>query len=156
MLFWAHDAMSRLHLKPMYQPCRSITPSPSTRTRSSTNTHPALERTFLGYLKTSQSFALLSVLISQLFKLQHRQNPDHVLGYNAVGKPLAIICMCMAIFYMLVGVFRWWRLQQGLVHGKAISAGIELALVAVGTALVCYFIHLLRCGRLLIQIQSWL
>lgn len=103
-------------------------------------------------MKTSQAFALLSVLISQLFKLQHRQNPDPVLGYNAVGKPLAIICMCMAIFYMLVGAFRWWRLQQGLVHGKAISAGIELALVTIGTALVCHFLHLSERELLLILI----
>ncbi|KAL2063453.1 hypothetical protein VTL71DRAFT_5258 [Oculimacula yallundae] len=94
--------------------------------------HLALERTFLGYLRTSLALSMLGIVVAQLFRLQHAPNPHPRFGFFVLGKPLAIICQGTAIYTMLIGVFRSWRAQNAIVRGKAISGGFEIIALAGG------------------------
>lgn len=38
----------------------------------------------------------------------------------------------MAIFTLLIGVFRTWRTQNAIVRGKAITGGFEIIFLALG------------------------
>lgn len=98
--------------------------------------HLALERTFLGYLRTSLVFSTLGIVVAQLFRLQHVAKPDSVFGYFVLAKPLAVICQCVAIYALLLGAFRSWRHQNAIVRGKAITGGFEVILLAFGTLVV--------------------
>ncbi|KAH7069292.1 hypothetical protein FB567DRAFT_565037 [Paraphoma chrysanthemicola] len=91
--------------------------------------HLALERTFLGYLRTSLLLVMTGVLIAQLFRLQHTSNPDPKLGFYVIGLPLCLTFIGMAIVVLLVGAYRFWKLQNGLVRGKAHTGGWEVLLV---------------------------
>jgi uncharacterized membrane protein YidH (DUF202 family) len=93
----------------------------------------ALERTFLGYLRTSLILVMTGILIAQLFHLQHSSTPNPHFGFYKVGKPLAATFICMAIVVVLLGAVRFWRLQRALVRGKAIAGGWEVGLVMVLT-----------------------
>ncbi|CAN9344640.1 unnamed protein product [Alternaria alternata] len=93
--------------------------------------HLALERTFLGYLRTSLILVMTGVLTAQLFHLQHSATPNPHFGFYKVGKPLAATLICMAIVVVLVGAIRFWRLQRALVRGKAMAGGWEVGLVMV-------------------------
>ncbi|CZT47046.1 uncharacterized protein RSE6_16079 [Rhynchosporium secalis] len=94
--------------------------------------HLALERTFLGYLRTSLAVSMLGIVVAQLFRLQHAPVPNPHFGFFVLGKPLAIICQGTAIYTVLTGVFRSWRSQNAIVRGKAISGGIEIVALAGG------------------------
>ncbi|KAL9040779.1 MAG: hypothetical protein Q9180_001703 [Flavoplaca navasiana] len=88
--------------------------------------HFALERTYLGYLRTSLALAFLSVFIAQLFRLQHSENPDPVLGFYVLGKPLSCICTGAAILTNLLGTYRFWRQQNAMLRGKILCGGWEV------------------------------
>jgi uncharacterized membrane protein YidH (DUF202 family) len=96
----------------------------------------ALERTFLGYLRTSLLLVMTGVLIAQLFRLQRTSNPNPKFGFYVIGLPLSMTFIGMAILVLLVGAFRFWKLQDGLVRGKAYSGGWEVLLVMGLSALV--------------------
>ncbi|KAL8879520.1 MAG: hypothetical protein Q9198_002884 [Flavoplaca austrocitrina] len=100
--------------------------------------HFALERTYLGYLRTSLALAFLSVFIAQLFRLQHSENPDPVLGFYVLGKPLSCICTGAAIFINLLGTYRFWRQQNAMLRGKIICGGWEVYAILLTVLMVCY------------------
>ncbi|KAG7044780.1 hypothetical protein JMJ77_0004241 [Colletotrichum scovillei] len=91
--------------------------------------HLAIERTFLGYLRTSLATAVLGTVVAQLFALQAS---DTGFGYTAVGKPLATLCYSFSICIVLLGAFRAWRLQHAMFAGKALAGGFELTTLALG------------------------
>lgn len=91
--------------------------------------HLALERTFLGYLRTSLILVMTGITIAQLFRLQRSPNPDPVFGFYVVGLPLSITFISMAVLVLLLGAIRFWRLQRGLLAGKAHAGGWELILI---------------------------
>ncbi|TVY82405.1 hypothetical protein LSUE1_G003589 [Lachnellula suecica] len=84
--------------------------------------HLALERTFLGYLRTS--------------RLQHSPTPNVRFGFYVLGKPLSCICQGAAIYTLMIGGFRTWRSQNAMVRGKAISGGFEIVALAIGVGLL--------------------
>ena len=86
----------------------------------------ALERTFLGHLRTSLALAMLGVLVAQLLRLQHGQNPDPVIGFFVLGIPLASFCIVSAIVVLLLGAFRFWRQQNAILRGKVQAGGWEI------------------------------
>ncbi|KAG9233166.1 hypothetical protein BJ875DRAFT_379163, partial [Amylocarpus encephaloides] len=92
----------------------------------------ALERTFLGYLRTSLALSMMGILIAQLFRLQHTPNPNTHIGFYVLGKPLSCTCQGAAIYALAIGSFRTWRSQNAMVRGKAISGGFEIVALAVG------------------------
>lgn len=79
---------------------------------------------------------MTGVLISQLFRIQHTANPNPKIGFYAIGEPLSVAFIGMAIFVLLVGVIRFWRLQDALIRGKALAGGWEILLVMTTSALV--------------------
>jgi uncharacterized membrane protein YidH (DUF202 family) len=96
----------------------------------------ALERTFLGYLRTSLILVITGVIIAQLFRIQHTISPDPQMGFYAIGEPLSAVFIGMAIFVLLVGAIRFWRLQNALVWGKALVGGWEVFAIMAMSALV--------------------
>ncbi|CAL3972661.1 unnamed protein product [Diplocarpon coronariae] len=98
--------------------------------------HLALERTFLGYLRTSLALSMLGTIVAQLFRIQHAPVPNSQFGFFVLGKPLAFICQGTAIYVMLIGAFRTWRLQNAIVRGKAITGGYEFVALAGGILII--------------------
>ncbi|TGZ83904.1 hypothetical protein EX30DRAFT_393450 [Ascodesmis nigricans] len=103
--------------------------------------HLALERTYLAYHRTSLVLALFSVVIAQLHVLQHSSGSEKPVGLSALGKPLSGLFGGLAIVVSLVGVARWWRLQQALLRGKAVGGGWEIIVLmgGIGGAVVVMF-----------------
>ena len=106
---------------------------------------PALERTFLGYLRTSLALSIISVIIAQLFRLEHAQNPNRVFGYFTLSIPLACICIGAAIVVLLLGAYRFWRQQNAILRGKVHAGGWEVNAIGLTIVLVC--LHLGRRSR---------
>lgn len=96
----------------------------------------ALERTFLGYLRTSLILVMTGVVTEQLFHLQRAPNPNPHFGFFVIGRPLSVTFIAMAIVVLLIGVIRFWRVQRGLLRGKALTGGWEVLLVMILCALV--------------------
>ncbi|KAH8679881.1 hypothetical protein BGZ60DRAFT_369765, partial [Tricladium varicosporioides] len=99
----------------------------------------ALERTFLGYLRTSLALSMMGILVAQLFRLQHSPTPNFHFGFFILGKPLSCVCQGFAIYTLVIGAFRTWRSQNAIVRGKAISGGFEIVALALG---ICIFLLL--------------
>jgi uncharacterized membrane protein YidH (DUF202 family) len=103
-----------------------------------TNTFIAAnERTFLGYLRTGQAFAVLGVIISQLMELNHTQQPSPTIGYFIVSRPLSLACHGSAAVITTLGAVRFFRLQKSMALGQALSGGWEVsstALIAVSVS----------------------
>ncbi|KAL8919177.1 MAG: hypothetical protein Q9208_006937 [Pyrenodesmia sp. 3 TL-2023] len=95
----------------------------------------ALERTYLGYFRTSLALAFLAVFIAQLFRLQHTPHPDPIFGFFVLGIPLSCICTGAAILVNLLGTYRFWRQQNAILRGKVLSGGWEMMAI-LGVVLV--------------------
>ena len=98
---------------------------------------PALERTYLGYLRTSLALSILGVVIAQLFRLQNADNPHPKIGYFITGIPAAIACILGAILVLLVGAYRFWRLQNAVLRGKVYAGGWEVLFTGIIVLIVC-------------------
>lgn len=82
---------------------------------------------------------MTGITIAQLFRLQRSPNPDPVFGFYVVGLPLSITFISMAVLVLLLGAIRFWRLQRGLLAGKAHAGGWELILIMGLISLVSGF-----------------
>ena len=100
------------------------------------DTISALERTFLGCLRTSLALAFGAVVIAQLFRLEHTENPDRILGYFVLGIPLACLFLAAAIVVLLLGFYRFWRQQNAMLRGKIHAGGWEMNTIG----LVVFFV----------------
>ncbi|KAI4271545.1 MAG: hypothetical protein LQ337_005944 [Flavoplaca oasis] len=122
--------------------------APSTRSRSTTSRNPSAIKTFwarhvvatVPHEACRDHFALafLSVFIAQLFRLQHSENPDPVLGFYVLGKPLSCICTGAAILTNLLGTYRFWRQQNAMLRGKILCGGWEVYAILLTVLMVCY------------------
>lgn len=110
--------------------------------------HLALERTYLAYYRTSMQLALASVIVSQLFILNHSANPHPSFGYHVLGRPLAATLASLAIAVAVMGWVRWWRWQRTLLRGKALVGGADITSMAIlwGLLLVVLFGLMLAVG----------
>ncbi|RDW87659.1 hypothetical protein BP5796_03353 [Coleophoma crateriformis] len=106
--------------------------------------HLALERTFLGYLRTSLALSMIGITVAQLFRLQHSPTPNPTFGYFVLGQPLACICQGAAIFTLSVGAFRTWRQQNAIIRGKAVAGGAEVVLIGFGVFAASPFSSMIR------------
>ena len=79
---------------------------------------------------------MTGAIISQLFRIQHAKNPNPDIGFYIIGEPLSVAFISMAIFVLLVGAIRFWRLQNALVRGKALAGGWEVFVIMATSALV--------------------
>lgn len=123
--------------------------------------HYALERTYLAYIRTSVAFALLGVLIAQLFSLQHSHIHHPQFGFYKVGLPLSCICHGFAIVIALAGSCRFMRQQQAFARGKVHASGWELMMIGGLTTAVVITLFVLvilisaKRGSEPLQIPSW-
>ncbi|KIV99515.1 uncharacterized protein PV09_08821 [Verruconis gallopava] len=108
--------------------------------------HLALERTFLGYLRTSTALAMLGVVIAQLFQLQHSPNASPTFGYLVTGKPLAGCFIASSIVVLLVGAIRFWRQQAAMVRGKIWAGGWEIYLIMALSLALCVTVFAITVG----------
>ncbi|KXJ91451.1 hypothetical protein Micbo1qcDRAFT_225301 [Microdochium bolleyi] len=97
--------------------------------------HLALERTYLGYFRTSTLTATIGVLVAQLYLLDEssaassaEDGKTRAAGVH-VGRPLATACFAMALWIIIWGTCRYLRFQQALVRGRALSGGFEVTFV---------------------------
>ncbi|KAK7191681.1 uncharacterized protein CC84DRAFT_1115765 [Paraphaeosphaeria sporulosa] len=96
--------------------------------------HLALERTFLGYLRTSLALVMTGIITAQLFRLQHSSSPNPRIGFVVLGVPLAASFIALGMLVLLLGALRFWRQQRALVKGRVWAGGWEL-LVIMGMSL---------------------
>lgn len=96
----------------------------------------ANERTFLGYLRTGQAFAMLGVIIAQMMRLHHSPNPNPVIGFFVVSIPLSCVCHASAIVISAIGAARFLRHQREMARGFALSGGWEVKCVGILATLV--------------------
>ncbi|QDS67708.1 hypothetical protein FKW77_005605 [Venturia effusa] len=108
--------------------------------------HLALERTFMGYLRTSLALSMTGVTIAQLFRLQHSYNPDRDFGFFVTGIPLAACFISSAIILLLLGAIRFWRQQNAMVRGKVIAGGWEVNAIMIGSILLCITLFTIVAG----------
>lgn len=99
--------------------------------------HLALERTFLGYLRTSAMLSMTGVIVAQLFRLQHTINPNLNLGFYVLGVPIASSFIGLAILVLLIGAYRFWRQQRAMIRGKIYAGGWEISLIMLLSVLLC-------------------
>ncbi|KAF3922648.1 hypothetical protein ABW21_db0201758 [Orbilia brochopaga] len=114
--------------------------------------HLALERTFLGWLRTSGTFAMTGVLLAQVAVIvsQNQQmemksgaatsstssSAPTLLPINETARGLSAVTVIMALVIILTGVFRFYRGQQALLDGKGISGGWSM--LGLGVTAVAY------------------
>ncbi|KAF1975128.1 hypothetical protein BU23DRAFT_552552 [Bimuria novae-zelandiae CBS 107.79] len=107
--------------------------------------HLALERTFLGYLRTSLALAMIGVVTAQLFRLQHSLSPNPSIGYFVLGVPLAASFIVLGMVVLLVGAIRCWRQQSAMVRGKVYAGGWEITGIMVLSVLVSVLLFVALC-----------
>ncbi len=99
----------------------------------------ALERTYLGWFRTSIAVVSFGVAITQLFLLQ---------GVDPTkGIALGVVFACGGMFTVLVACFRYFRLQKQLTLGKAIAGGWDinsLLLLLIAVLLMLFVIVLVE------------
>ena len=96
----------------------------------------ALERTFLGHLRTSVALATASILISQLYTLSlgaEDPNAHDEVALRHVGKPLSCFLLVWAITTTIAGAYRFMRMQDALLEeAPVINGGWELHIESLG------------------------
>ena len=79
---------------------------------------------------------MVAVLIAQLFRLQHTENPNKTLGYFVIGVPLACVFIVAALIVLLLGTYRFWRQQNAILRGKVHAGGWEINAIGVTVFMV--------------------
>jgi len=107
---------------------------------------PALERTYLGYFRTSTLLATAGVFITQLYVVQEEPAEPVVITSSStgsirmVGRSLATALFALALGTVVCGTCRFVRFQRALVRGVALSGlWFELFFVLGGAGIVSYF-----------------
>ncbi|KDN44547.1 hypothetical protein K437DRAFT_236442 [Tilletiaria anomala UBC 951] len=127
--------------------------------------HLALERTFLAWLRTSLGLVSLGIAITQLFKIPELvMNPDDDPSYlhveadqdqvadsfllpgpgmqlqdlQKLGKPIGASFVALGIVVLLLGCFRFFRVQTLLIGGKFQPSRVEVSVTALlaGTLII--------------------
>ena len=72
-----------------------------------TDNSSALERTYLGYMRTSTVFATIGVTVAQVFRLKNEGAIDPPFGFFALGIPLACAFIGSALVISVLGSWRF-------------------------------------------------
>ena len=100
----------------------------------------ALERTFLGWFRTSIALITLGVIITQLFVLKDLD--------PLKGKILGAVMSCGGISVVLLGCIRYFRQQKLLTQGKVLSGGWhhQTLIVMLLVVLIALFVVVILDG----------
>ena len=90
--------------------------------------HLALERTFLGYIRTSIALSMIAILIAQLYpqKLEGGQPPSGGVSFERMAKPLSASLVVGSILIVICGAFRFEREQNAMIKGFIVTASWEV------------------------------
>lgn len=91
----------------------------------------ALERTFLGYLRTSLAFVMMGIVIAQLFRLYELPISEIEMPYYNASIPLSTACTAVGMIILLLGACRFYRSQAAMMRGKCLAGGWEVYTVMV-------------------------
>lgn len=106
---------------------------------SASRDHLANERTFLGWVRTSLSLAMLGTVIAQLFRLQPTTAP-RPFGFYHLGVPLASTCHAAALLTILVGAQRYRMQQNAMLVGRIQVAGWEPWFILVMVTMASHYV----------------
>jgi uncharacterized membrane protein YidH (DUF202 family) len=98
-------------------------------TKDDPRDHLALERTFLAYIRTSNAFVLLGVVIVQLFILADAN--------RTTGIVLAILILAIAILMTMLACARFFYQQKLLLRGRTTAGGWDVILIWASTVGLC-------------------
>lgn len=92
--------------------------------------HHALERTFLAYIRTSNTFVSLGVVTAQLFLLS---------GANrTMGAVFAALTCAIAIVLVVLGCGSFFCRQKLVLRGRISTGGWDIMLLSISTAGLCF------------------
>ena len=94
------------------------------------------------------ALTIIGVIIAQLFRLQHTEQPNKTLGFFVLGLPLAAVCIGFSILVMALGAYRFWRQQNAMLRGKVHAGGWDVNAVGGLVLLVCLVWPTLRMSSL--------
>jgi len=102
--------------------------------------HLASERTFLAYVRTSLAIASAGVALVQLFTISSSSGSEASALAKKYARPLGSVSVCLGIAVLLIGILRYFTVQQALTRGKfpvarLMIGGIALTLLAIVTAI---------------------
>jgi len=97
-----------------------------------TDVHPALERTYLAYIRTGNAFATLGIAIDQLFRLHGAS--------RATGAVFGSLCTALGIVITIIGCLRYFRQQRQIMHWGALGGGFDMVTIA-GMLLLVSIMH---------------
>lgn len=98
-------------------------------TKDDPRDHLALERTFLAYIRTSNAFVLLGVVIVQLFILADAN--------RTTGLVLSVSVFAIAIAMAMLACTRFFYQQKLLLRGRTTAGGWDVILIWASTAGLC-------------------
>ncbi|ESK95605.1 hypothetical protein Moror_12617 [Moniliophthora roreri MCA 2997] len=104
--------------------------------------HLASERTFLAYVRTSLAIASTGVALVQLFTISLNANSSTLQlspiseRVQSWARPLGVTTVCLGIAVLLIGVTRYFTVQQALTKGKFPVARFLVGSIAFVLALV--------------------
>ncbi|KAK6516523.1 hypothetical protein TWF506_006429 [Arthrobotrys conoides] len=121
--------------------------------------HLALERTFLGWLRTSGAFAMTGVLLAQISVIVYkneeeamrsglvvRESSSSMPSIHDTARTLSALTIGIALVTMSIGVVRFYFGQKALIEGFAVSGGwpiIGLAIFVLGYLLTVFLLMIL-------------
>ncbi|KAF8959136.1 hypothetical protein BDZ97DRAFT_1667612 [Flammula alnicola] len=117
--------------------------------------HLASERTFLAYVRTSLALASTGVAIVQLFTIADLTSRNTGVPLTNVNRrvqrfarPLGIMSVLLALIVLIIGVYRYFLIQQALPHQMFPTARLSITFTTfvLGTIVVVIFAALLN-GR---------
>jgi uncharacterized membrane protein YidH (DUF202 family) len=100
--------------------------------------HLASERTFLAYVRTSLAIASTGVALVQLFSMSSDSQSSSASQVSALhasirsfARPLGATSVCLGIFVLLIGILRYFTVQQALTNGKFPVARVLICAIAL-------------------------
>ena len=97
---------------------------------------PALERTYLAYVRTASAVAQFGVTVAQLFKLNNYKDGISNVTSLRIGRALGATIEAIAIVVLLSGAFYFTQQQTGLMKGVTLSRGYHLWIITIMSMIV--------------------
>ncbi|KAF9025865.1 hypothetical protein BDZ89DRAFT_54592 [Hymenopellis radicata] len=116
--------------------------------------HLASERTFLAYIRTSLVLASTGVALVQLFSISSHTTSDNATSFaptsslvHKYSRPLGATTVLLALLFLIIGVTRYFSIQQKLTEGVFPVARLFVVLLAVILAVLIAVVFAIVVAR---------